>query len=257
VSPRFFTVLPALLFFSGCSIFLEAKISVVLPEIPEVWESLGSGVSFLCIYKNSAGEKEEVHVPPETSSILLRISRACNTPVLVYPLGEGLPGDFLRPGGALFPHDIDGSGELVCSWERGFAADCFFTLGDLGIPTEKINGERFIQGILDSGEKDPWSLDKERIIRVLRFSTFRADQIKPLPLFSLEIPFKPGIYVRDSPFSPGFSVHEGEPPVIKEISPGYHYFINCGDKSVTRVFCSGKEWFIFLPDRVSVLSGRW
>ena len=240
----------------ACSYGRETEVRLILPELPDLRLSREGELSFVVQYPGWDGLVETVELEPGTKTLTVSLPRMINTPVLAYPVLGWEEGDLL-PCGALFPLDFNGNQELQLSWEQGFQADLFMTLLDQGVPLEHFNAPRLCSEIQNRCWGNPWSIDKERLITVLRFGTFRSNYILQLPEYVVDVDFDKGVYFRSNLLLPGFVCTRGQRKTLEGLTQGYHHFLNIVKKETTTVYITEEEWIVFYPFRERIESGRW
>ncbi len=240
----------------ACSYGRETNLRLILPDLPDPRLSRGGQLSFVVRYPGRDGSVETVELEPGAKTLAVSLPKMMNTPVLAYPV-LGWEEGYLLPCGAVFPLDLNGKQELRLSWERGFQADLFMTLLDQGIPLEHFNAPRLCSEIQNKCRGNPWSIDKERLVTVLRFGTFRADYIVQLKEYAVDVDFDKGVYFRSNLLLPGFVSTPGQRKTLEGLGRGYHHFLNSVEKETTTVYITEEEWIVFYPLRERIESGRW
>lgn len=236
---------------SGCRwLSPECDVEVCLPELPDHWRAAypspewrllipysgRSAGRFAYALEQEGGDGRWIRLSPGADSVLIRLPKGRNLPVL------GFVADNLLPAGALFPLDRDESGALRLSWEGGPSAVVVAALGDAGWDTGILNTGRLRSEMKETGCGDPWLIDLDLAVSTLWFGTFSSSRLKELPEYRIDLPAGAGRWIPDDPFRGAVDGRFDGVIYDCPVREGYSRFYNTDTGRTARVFVVDGEW---------------
>ena len=225
----FILALSAEVLLLGCnSEVIPASQKPVLPVLPDGWKEVLGEPNWRLQWLDETGDWQKADLEPGEETPALSLPFEWTTAVLAWPFwpGRELRAGMMRPSGALFPWDSDGS-RLVLSWRGGVDAVFWKELAASERETEKEEGRipwlfdwpRFRE-LMESEELseevrlNPWLVDWEGAARKTVASGFDRRRIVSMKFTELELSGLGGFWVHSSPFAPPLEAEPSGPLII-------------------------------------------
>lgn len=224
---RVLSLLPAAALAAGCSWFSPSlELRVQVPEVPEHWRRAFPELRFqlACPGADPPQPATADALPaadtPAGGSVMLRLPKRANWPVLAYPWARGVR---LPPAGGLFPLDLAPEGDtLALSWEHGPAAEVFQALAREGVDIACLNARRLLEEMRVRSAGDPGCLDLDHLAACLASGQFRVTDLRSRPARDIALELTPGTWFLDSPFRPAQRLDAGQALRLPGLPLGRH-----------------------------------
>ena len=249
-------------FFLFCckeTIFHE-KYSLIMPKIPDSWDSLLGEPHWNIEWINSDGIKQRKSIEPGKNAAI-NLSQSWVSAIIAWPFWpdkETQPGYFM-PAGALFPHDVsDVYGKtIIVRWVAGPDAVFFRELADAygnspGLSSSvtrlpsNFNWPRFRElfnsdAINEKVLADPWLVNWRSVAERTILTGFDRRRLVPETHINMPINVPAGIWYGNSPFAAPYIFVPGTTPVFPVTSSTGTWVSREG---VLR--CNQQAW-VFIP----------
>jgi hypothetical protein len=219
------------LLLGSCALGPDARVVVELPPLPEHWARAFPELTFLIVYPDAFGTERRTLAEVGVRSVVIRCSKAGNTPVLAFPRTARDPQTsdasrgLLRPAGALYPLALDDSGQRLClSWEGGPVASIVARLRSLGRDPSLVGAARLAACI--ARETDPWELDLDGMAEKLARGSFSAYDFDAMPGRAVTVATGPGEWFFESPFAALIRAGTGQQLEVDRLGQGMHYLFS-------------------------------
>jgi hypothetical protein len=199
-----------------CDLATEEQVKVLLPAPPVLWQIAFPRLGFRVVTRDAGNGVQETDVGDWRAPVTVTCARNVNSPILAYPLENGITGcavpapGHLRPAGGFYPHSIRTfkSGEVLeLTWEDGAAAFVMSRVAGLDRDLSLFNVPRLSRFLLAQG--DPWGLDLDAVAQKISRGELTAWDIDRLPCRDAKVAPGPGTWFLESPFSLSFEAEDG------------------------------------------------
>lgn len=184
-----------LVLLSSCKIpFLQRGVEVEIRIPSSKWSKAGAPVGHRLVYPDGSGAVNTVYLPAGNSSVVLKVQRGYNVPILAYPLGR------LKPCGACSANHAEyepGGAKTVVplSFRYGPAAQVLLELWDLSARCETVHFEALTREMEQEGEGDPWNCDLARVKSAIARGRLNRLQVCDLDLFDIRVDLPAGDWI--------------------------------------------------------------
>ncbi|MCL2042806.1 MAG: hypothetical protein FWG89_01565 [Treponema sp.] len=196
---------------------VDSRYYLVLPELPDSWETVLGSPHWQLEWISDSGNKETRIVQGDARSLEVTLPQTWASPVVAMPFWpeKSINTGLFKPAGAIFPHDVSGK-TLVLSWQGGVDASLFWEFAAAYGRTGQVsatprlphnfNWPRF-RALFDdpalNGEvrADPWLADWSSIAERTVQSGFDRRRLVPEARSSISVPVTSGPWVGTSPFA--------------------------------------------------------
>ncbi|MBI9101981.1 MAG: hypothetical protein JEY99_06160 [Spirochaetales bacterium] len=176
---------------TGCSCPLnERAVHLVLPELPDSWESFHEVITFRIIYPGEDGKRRTLEgVLPGDEPVVI-IPKQANYPILAQPCftPSNIPSGGMRPAGGLYPEALNEQTFFRLTWADGFLAECMLEIGEKTGWETGINSSKLRRTILDVSSGDPWYIEKRKLLRPLLYGRFYGGFVSGASQYPVVIP---------------------------------------------------------------------
>ncbi|MDR2150639.1 MAG: hypothetical protein LBO67_07485 [Spirochaetaceae bacterium] len=252
----FFLVAVAVL--GSCTEILPSSYQIVLPALPDTWEAVLGTPRWRLEWINEAGEKERRDFDgADNNAIAITVMQEWTTPIVAYPYwsSRGLFPGTMKPAGALFPLDVDGT-RLVLTWHGGIDASLYGELA-AAAGTEKTKaftrlplyfnwvGFRELlrsDSINEDLRADPWQADWRTLAARLVRSGFDRRALVPQARQRMLFPVADGTWIGTSPFAAALDYQNGV--LIAFLIDGLNTFVS----SAGVLRCTQDAWILVKPE---------
>ena len=207
----FSIIVCAVLFTHGCGESLvDSRYLLVLPKLPDSWETILGSPHWQLEWINDTGNKE-TRIVQDNQEITLPQTWASAVAALPFWPEKNIGPGLFKPAGAIFPHDVSGK-TLILSWQGGVDAFLFGEFAKIAGESAasrmpwNFNWPRFRLLFDDPAlnaevRADPWLADWSSIAERTVQSGFDRRRLVPEDRSSLSIPVAPGPWISTSPFA--------------------------------------------------------
>jgi hypothetical protein len=268
-----------LIILTGCDIFKQYELEVVMPQLPSHIKSSYSNIKFELKYPGSSENNLHYRELMPGSSVFISTSFSV-LPVVATPyiyLSSENPNAggciTFYPAGGIFP-ESGKDGRLFLKWEDGFAAKIIYTMVNNGYNLDSFNMGRFTNYLSDRSSGNPWIYDEEEIIYGLAFGIFNANFVKRKRAHSIELQMSQAARhsagernLNEVFIEKRWLLSNLNDSRIFEESNGVLTLDNISERNVFILSETGKEfvqlfmdnngWHAYFSNSKEILSGRW
>jgi hypothetical protein len=236
-----FAAVLAWAFFSGCKAeLLDSRYTLELPALPPAWEELFGIPHWRIEWINPAGKAETFVLRGgrgAASALEISVPQTFAAPVTAWPFfpDKGIWAGLLRPAGAIFPFDADGTGSrrkssqrlIRLSWQGGVDAVLYRELdaAQAGLSVQPARLPQYLDwprfrelfsdpAIPEKVRADPWIVDWKTAAFKIVNSGFNKRYIIAEEKQDIPIPVSCGPWIGTSPFAAPLFFAEGTVPAF-------------------------------------------
>ncbi|MDR2095515.1 MAG: hypothetical protein LBP76_08350 [Treponema sp.] len=206
--------------FTACG-FEEHTYTPDFPVLPDHWQEILGTPAWRLEWIDSGGAYKQVRCSTDNAPEI-ELPDSTAVPVLAFPYwpDRGIGPGVMRPAGAIFPFDTDGS-SVALSWRGGIEATIYreLTRSFTSLDSEEESNQSYskrrsqnfdwprfrellLEGDIDGEvQQDPWLADWPSICLKTVQSGFDKRRIKPRAAGELTIPLDTGPWIGTSPFA--------------------------------------------------------
>ncbi len=234
------------------------RIDIVLPALPEGWEEVTGGCEFEVFFPGRDGFRTGVIVPEGERRYTVRACPGDLVPFVAEPRGIF---EWAQScvAGALYPEDIDASGTLVLSWERGFIARLAADLYREGIDPAGFNMEKLDREIALKCGDDRRRVDRSLLTATMRAGELGSSSIRKLPEVSVRLPLPAGEWLVIDPIRPRVIRAGPEGALVSRVYRGSFLFVARGipgfSPRTAELYIDRSSWYLVIRNLGFARSG--
>lgn len=223
--------------------FTSVAVSLMLPPLPDRWETAWGPASFSVSYVSPVGgETLASRIAPESAAVI-EVPRVTPIAIVATPVWPAHREVRLAGAAAIWPVADGPRGTrrspLPLRYEDAPAAEVVVRLLAAQVDLRRFNVERLVREIHERLPGDPWRLDVERVVEAIAARGMRASYVRAVEAHETGLVAPPGRWHAPSPFAPPVPGGTAWPPLPAGLAV---FLSDDGGRATVVVDDEGRGW---------------